>query len=55
MAKLPRKVLVIEDDLSMIKVLEKWLPVAGYETQRTMEGQLGVEKAKEYMPDMEPK
>ncbi|MCD4780674.1 MAG: response regulator [Candidatus Omnitrophica bacterium] len=47
-----RTILVIDDDPSMVKVLEKWLPVAGHKVFVAPDGEKGLEVAVEIQPDM---
>ena len=50
--KKDRKILVIDDDPGMIKVLEKWLPVAGHSVVVAPDGEKGLELAKAEKPDL---
>lgn len=52
MALLPKKILIIEDDPSLIKALTDRLKVAGYEAVSAPDGKLGVEQAIEQLPDL---
>lgn len=50
--KAPAKILVIDDDPSTVRLLEKWLAVAGYDVLSAFNGTSGVVKAKEGKPDL---
>ncbi|MBI5024234.1 MAG: response regulator [Candidatus Omnitrophica bacterium] len=52
MGMLPGKILIIEDDLNLIRVLIDRLKVAGYEAVSAPDGKLGVEQAIEQLPDL---
>ncbi len=52
MAKNPRKVLVIDDDPNVIKILEKWLCNDGCDVLNAMNGEAGLEKAFAELPDL---
>ena len=52
MKKTPKRILVIDDDPGMIKVLEKWLKVAGREVVAALSGKSGLKRAKEESPDL---
>ncbi len=49
--KSPKKILVIDDDLGMIKLLEKWLKVAGRIVLSANTAVAGLIKAREEKPD----
>ena len=49
---LPKKILIIEDDPSLIKALTDRLKVAGYEAVSAPDGKSGVEQAIEQLPDL---
>lgn len=48
----PKKILIIEDDLNLIKVLGDRLKIAGYEVISASDGKLGVTQAVEQLPDL---
>lgn len=48
----PKKILIIEDDLNLIKGLTARLKIAGYEAVPAPDGKLGVEQAIEQLPDL---
>jgi len=52
MEKKKHKILVIEDDLSMAKVLDKWLKVFGCDIVKTYKGETGLNAAKMEAPDL---
>lgn len=52
MVLLPKKILIIEDDPNLIKVLTDRLKVAGYEAVSSPDGKVGVEQAIEQLPDL---
>ena len=52
MKKPPQRILVIDDDPSMIKVLEKWLKVAGKQVAGALSGKSGLKRAREESPDL---
>ncbi len=52
MKKVPRKILVVDDDPGMLRLLNKWLKVAGYEVVEASDGDLAVKAAKKEMPDL---
>ena len=52
MPKNKRTVLIVDDDLGMIKILEKWLTVAGYRVIPASKGELAVRRAAEEKPDI---
>ena len=49
---MPKKILIIEDDPSLIKALIDRLKVAGYEAVSAPDGKSGVEQAIEQLPDL---
>ncbi len=49
---MPKKILIIEDDLNLVKALTDRLTVAGYEAVSAPNGKLGVEQATELLPDL---
>jgi len=52
MKKEPRKILVIDDDLTMVCLLEKRLRVDGYRVINATNGEMGILKAMEVLPDL---
>ena len=52
MTKAKRRVLVVDDEPSIIKVVGKRLEVAGYEVLTAMDGQEGLTKARLGRPDV---
>jgi len=52
MKKSPRKVLVIDDDLTMVRLLEKRLHVDGYHVIQATTGAQGVVQARAEIPDL---
>lgn len=52
MDMLPKRILIIEDDLNLIKVLIARLKVAGYEAVSAPDGKSGVAQAIEQLPDL---
>ncbi|MBU0467989.1 MAG: response regulator [Candidatus Omnitrophica bacterium] len=52
MAKVVRKILIVDDDPSMVKVLEKWLKMDGYVSIFARTGEDGFTKAKAEKPDL---
>ena len=52
MAKRLKKVLVVEDDPSMMKLLRKWLAVAGCTVFEAEKGLPALESAKKIQPDL---
>ena len=52
MKKAPKRILVIDDDPGMIKLLEKWLKVAGKEVIGALSGKSGLKRAKEESLDL---
>jgi len=47
-----RKILIVDDDKIILKILEKWLTVAGYSVIKAFDGIEAIEKAKTYLPDL---
>ena len=52
MKRPPKRILVIDDDPGMIKLLEKWLKVAGKEVIGALSGKSGLKRAKEEPLDL---
>jgi len=52
MKNLSKKILVIDDDLGMIRLLEKWLKVAGKVVVSASTGAEGLIKSREEKPDL---
>lgn len=52
MKKTPKKILIVDDDIGMIKLLQKWLKVAGYETTEAFDGYSAVDRAQIEKPDL---
>jgi len=52
MKKAPRKILVVDDNPGMLKVLNKWLKVAGYEVVEAWDGLMALEKCRREMPHL---
>jgi len=52
MVKKERKILVIDDDPNVIKIIEKWLRNDGCEVLNAMNGEVGLEKALAEGPDL---
>ena len=52
MKKLPKKILIVDDDAGMIRVLQKWLKVAGYATAEALDGYAALDKIKSEAPDL---
>lgn len=50
--KAMKKILLIEDEELIIKLLSKKLDAAGYDVALAMNGQEGIEKMRENMPDL---
>ena len=48
----PKKILVIDDNPGMLKVLDKWLKVAGYAVVEAWDGRMGLELTKREKPDL---
>jgi len=49
--KIPKKILLIEDDKGMIKTLEKWVRVAGRDVISAVDGESGIKRAEKELPD----
>lgn len=47
-----KKILVIDDNPGMLKVLDKWLKVAGYEVLEAWDGRMGLELVRHQKPDL---
>jgi CheY-like chemotaxis protein len=47
-----RTILVVDDDTSLIKLLEKRLPVDGYRVISAVDGEAALKKAKDELPDL---
>lgn len=52
MKKSPKKILIIDDNPGMLKVLNKWLKVAGYDVVEAWDGRMGLDIAKKELPDL---
>lgn len=52
MKKALKKILIIDDNPGMLKVLNKWLGVAGYDVVEAWDGRMGLEKLKKEKPDL---
>ena len=52
MAKVVKKILIVDDDPSMVKVLEKWLKMDGYISIFARTGEEGFNLAKDEKPDL---
>ena len=52
MKKLPKKILIVDDDAGMIRVLQKWLKVAGDATAEALDGCAALDKIKGEAPDL---
>ena len=50
--KPPRTILVIDDDPGTLRLLEKWLKVAGYNVITSLGGEAGFKSAKDHLPDL---
>lgn len=50
--KTSKRILVIDDNPGMLKVLDKWLKVAGYEVLEAWDGKMGLEIARREKPDL---
>ena len=50
--KTPKKILIIDDDYSFIRLLQKWLKVANYNVIEAMDGTTGLRSAKNESPDL---
>lgn len=48
----PRKILVIDDDPNVIKILEKWIGTSGGAVIPALNGQVGLEIAKREKPEL---
>ncbi len=47
-----KRILVIDDNPGMLKVLDKWLKVAGYEVLEAWDGRMGLELTRREKPDL---
>lgn len=47
-----KKVLIVEDELSYLKLLHKQLTIEGYEVLEATDGEKGLEMAKKHHPDL---
>ncbi len=47
-----KKVFIIEDDLNLLNLYRRVLSSNGYEVDTAQEGAIGIEKAKEFEPDI---
>jgi len=52
MKKAPRRILVVDDNPGMLKVLDKWLKVAGYAVIEAWDGQMALDQSRAEMPDL---
>lgn len=52
MKKSSKRILVIDDNPGMLKVLDKWLRVAGYDVLEAWDGKMGLQIAKRDKPDL---
>ena len=52
MKKSSKRILVIDDNPGMLKVLDKWLRVAGYDVLEAWDGRMGLEIARRDRPDL---
>jgi CheY-like chemotaxis protein len=52
MKKSPRKILVVDDNPGMLKVLNKWLKVAGYDVVEAWDGLMALDKCGKETPDL---
>src|SRR3989344_4420355 len=52
MKKFPKKILIVDDDAGMVKLLDKWLKVAGYVTVAAFDGYTAVDRAESEKPDL---
>ncbi len=52
MKKSSKRILVIDDNPGMLKVLDKWLKVAGYDVLEAWDGRMGLEMTKRERPDL---
>ena len=52
MKKTAKRILIVDDNPGMLKVLNKWLGVAGYDVLEAWDGRMGLEKAKKELPDL---
>lgn len=52
MKKGQKKILVIDDNPGMLKVLDKWLKVAGYDVAEAWDGRMGLEITRREKPDL---
>lgn len=50
--KSKKKILVIDDDYSFIRLMQKWLKVANYDVLDASDGNAGIKKAKTELPDL---
>ncbi len=49
---MPKRILVIEDDPALLRMFESMLEEASFEVETARNGKLGLEKIKEYRPDL---
>lgn len=47
-----RKILIVDDDASLVKMLNVRLQVEGYETTLAVDGRTAIELAEEFLPDI---
>jgi two-component system alkaline phosphatase synthesis response regulator PhoP len=52
MKKTPKKILVVDDNPGMLKVLNKWLKVAGYDVIEAWDGAMALEKSRRESPHL---
>ena len=52
MKKAAKKILIVDDDAGMIKLLQKWLKVAGYRTVEALDGYTAIDKTESELPDL---
>ena len=52
MKKTPKKILVIDDDTILVRILDKSLRADGYEVIGALKGGTGIERAKNEHPDL---
>ena len=46
------KILIVDDDASLVKMLNVRMQVEGYETARAVDGRTAIELAEEFLPDI---
>jgi len=52
MRKVHKRILIIDDDYSFIRLLHKWLRVANYDVIEALDGTTGLRLAKSQLPDL---